>query len=156
MFGWLRVVACRIHGWLNLRRLDQDFEQELETHSALLTEENIRRGLLLEEARRDARLRLGGMTQLRETHRELQGLPWIETAGQHVRDAVRSLRKNPGFTVVAILTLALGTGANIAIFTVINAVLLRPLPYPNPQELVTWRGNESLMDVDDIRAQGRQ
>jgi predicted permease len=153
IFAWLKVLASRIRGLFTRGRLDQDFEQELETHFSLLTEENIRCGLSPEEARRDARVRLGGVTQLRETHRELHGLPWLETLAQDIRYALRTLRKDTAFTVVAILTLALGIGANTAIFTVINAVLLRPLPYANPQELVTWRGNESQLDVDDIRAQ---
>src|SRR5215471_10235222 len=136
MINWLRVLACRIRGWLAPGRLDRDFEQELEAHLTLLTEENIRRGLTAEAARREARLRLGSVTQLRETHRELQGLPLIETVAGDIRYALRTLRKAKGFTVVVVLCLALGIGANTAIFSMIDAVMLKTLPVRQPDELV--------------------
>jgi len=136
MFDKLRILASRIYGWVTRRRLDEEFRQELDTHLALLTKENIRRGLTPDEARRAARVRLGGVTQLRETHRELYGLPWIETLVRDVRYALRMLRKNPGFTAVAVWVLALGICASVSIFAFVDAALIKPLPYPNPSRLV--------------------
>jgi len=119
-----------------MRDVDEDFSEELGAHLEMLTEENVRRGMTPEEARRIARLKLGGITQLRETNRQLRGMPILETTLRDVRYAWRTLRKSPGFAMVSILTLALGIGANTAIFNVVHATLLQPLPIRQGHRLV--------------------
>src|SRR5215469_12599179 len=132
----LREVFNRVLSFLRSEQLDREVNEEMASHLEMAVEENLRHGMSAEEARRQALVRFGGVQQALEQHRESRTLPWVDVLRQDLRFTFRMLGRDFGFTVVAILILALGIGANIAVFSVVNTILLRPLPFPDAQQLV--------------------
>ena len=132
----LRTTTNRFASLFGSRKLDADLEEELRAHIDLATEDNIARGMNASEARRAALRSFGGLTQTKEIYRQQRGIPMIEQLMRDIRFGIRQLLRSPGFAITAILTLALGVGANTAIFTLIDSIVLRPLPFPQQDRLV--------------------
>ncbi len=146
-------LAAKVRSFLRnvffSRRVESELDQEVGSHLEMLTEENIRAGMSLQEAQRAARIELGGIDQVKEQIREVQLGNWLHSVFSDCRYAARQLGKNPGFTLLAAVALALGIGANTAIFSVFDGMLWRPLPVTNPSEIAVLTSKVAGFEFDN-------
>src|SRR5215203_3230539 len=134
----LRIFLSRLRGLFRKRKLEQDMTDEITAHLEMQIEDHLRQGMTPEEARYRALRKFGGVEQVKETYREGRSLAIVETLIRDLNYGLRMLRRSPGVTAVAILSLALGIGANTALFSVVDAVLLKTLPVEDPERLVVF------------------
>ncbi|HEX6546098.1 MAG TPA: ABC transporter permease, partial [Bryobacteraceae bacterium] len=163
--SWATVVTARLRGLFGHRRLERELDDEVRFHLEMQIEDNLKAGMNPAAARYAALCSFGGVERMKETYRERRTFVMLETTAQDFRYAVRTLRKNPGFTITAVAVLALAIGANTAMFSVLNAVLFRPFPYRSPERLaMLWtvdatqnlrEGRSALWDVEQWRSQSR-
>ena len=146
----LRRLWMRLRGTMGSWHSDRDFGDELESILQMHVDDNLRRGMTPEEARRQAHIRLGGVEQVQQVARDCRGLPWLEVFGRDLRYAARTLLRTPGFAAVAILVMAIGIGASVSLFTVIHSVLLRPLPFPHPDRLVAIYSQDAVWSHNTV------
>jgi putative ABC transport system permease protein len=159
-----RDLLAHISSYFRKRELDRELDAELDSHLEMAIEDNIKRGMSAEEARRVALISLGGMDATRELHRDTRGLPALESILQDLRYSIRTLRRDAGLATFAILIIGLGVGASTTVFSVVNALLLRPLPYEDPERLAWIAGNNGeglsaqtvqVGNLLDLKAQNR-
>lgn len=131
----IRVLLSRCAAFFQRRKLDEDLDEELRSHVEFAVEENVKRGMTEQAARTAAMCEFGGVTQTRERYRIQRGLPMVDALAQDLRYTFRQFRHNPGFALTVIITLALSIGANTAIFSIVNALMLKSLPYPRPERM---------------------